>query len=49
MQGTHRIDGEGLIHIAGQDSEGKNRDILHQAPQRVPQVDAGCAILPTGA
>jgi hypothetical protein len=27
MQGTYRIDGEGFIHIAGQDSEGKNHDI----------------------
>ena len=26
MQGTYRIDGEGFIHIAGQDSEGKNHD-----------------------
>ena len=27
MQGTYRIDGEGFIHIAGKDSEGKNHDI----------------------
>jgi hypothetical protein len=26
MQGTYRIDGEGFIHITGQDSEGKKRD-----------------------
>jgi hypothetical protein len=26
MQGTYRIDAEGFIHIAGQDSEGKNQD-----------------------
>jgi hypothetical protein len=27
MQGTYGIDGEGFIHIARQDSEGKNHDI----------------------
>ena len=27
MQGTYRIDGEGFIHIAGQDSEGENHYI----------------------
>jgi hypothetical protein len=27
MQGTYRIDGEGFIHIAGQDSGGKHQDI----------------------
>jgi hypothetical protein len=26
MLGTYRIDGEGFIHIAGQDSKGKNHD-----------------------
>jgi hypothetical protein len=27
MQGTYWIDGEGFIHIAGQDSEGKNQNV----------------------
>jgi hypothetical protein len=33
MQGTYRIDGEGFIHIASRDSEGKNRDF--SAPMSV--------------
>ena len=36
MQGTYRIDAEGFIHIAGQDSEGKNHDF--SAPISVENV-----------
>jgi len=37
MRGTYRIDGEGFIRIAGQDSEGKNHDI--SAPISVENVE----------
>ena len=35
--GTYRIDGEGFIHIAGQDSEGKSHDF--SAPISVENVE----------
>jgi hypothetical protein len=37
MQGTYRIDGEGFVHIASTDSEGKNHDI--SAPISVENVE----------
>jgi len=37
MQGTYRIDGEGFIHIAGQDSEGKSHDF--RAPISLENVE----------
>jgi hypothetical protein len=37
MQGTYRIDGEGFIHIAGQDSEGKNH--YYSAPISVENTE----------